>query len=171
MDFVDEVLFLFAYPDWMRPYYVVLIVLAILFGLLLFVKQPFFKIADARSPKKRWAGLAISMILITTAFESFQYTKLLQFEDSPRCQSIEHQVLYLPLWVDQDLKPYLGDTYDSYLTNCTTLSARIDAAHSGWTRHITMVVHVLLSFLMVVSLTICLTSINHARKKGGLNNE
>lgn len=171
MDAIESVLILFAHSEALRPIYIAIVALAILLGIVLFVKHPFFKVAGARSPKKKWVGLGVAMILVAAMFAILQDKKILQFDESPRCESAEDKVLYLPFWIDSELAPYLGETYQNFSSDCAELAERIAAARYGWTRYITIGLHLMLSFAMVAALTICLANVTAARKKGGLGGE
>jgi hypothetical protein len=167
MEIIDSILFLFVYSNALRPLYVTFIALGLVLGIVLFVKHPFFEIAHGKSPKQKWAKLAVIAVLIAFAFGSLQHHKVLQFEESARCESLEDNVLYLPLWVDATLAPYLAETYQHYSSDCSALAARIATARSGWSRHLTIGLHLLLSFLMMTAFTVCLVNFSSLVKKSG----
>jgi hypothetical protein len=125
MDGIDDFLFLFAHSDALRPVYVALTLLAVLAGVLLSLKRPFFNVAAAKSSRMKWTHLAVATFLIAMAFTTLQYTKVLQFSESPRCDSEEDKVLYLPLWVDKNLEPYLEATYSTIEVHAAILPSKL----------------------------------------------
>lgn len=170
-ELIDSLLFLFDYSKTLRPTYLIVVVLAVLVTLLLFVKQPLLNVARGTVPWRRAAALALTTIVVFVVFSVFQYQKLLVFDDGPRCDTGTVSVLYLPLWTDAALAPYLDETYQHFSSSCEDLELRIAEAPSGWTRHLTLALHLLLSFTVTALITLCLANIVHVARKAKVDND
>jgi hypothetical protein len=168
--FIDALLFLFDYSDTMRPAYVVVVAIAVLMGVLAYQKFPSLRITTKRAFWRRLSGLAAVTALALGAFLALQDHKLLHFDaDDVRCDTSSATVLYLPMWVDRTLDPYLGETYQQYSSTCEDLRDRISSAPLGWSRHVTLGAHLALSLILTALLSFVVANIASLIKRGGLS--